>query len=78
MIKKTAKTVRKTFKKAAGPVGITTGALTLGGLTALAAFSPDVRQRSRELASSAVQGLRRLVGREDDSTRRSPLLEHAH
>lgn len=78
MIKRTAKSVRKSLGRAVGPVGIAAGAVTLGGLTAVAALSPGVRQHSRDLASSTLERLRRLMGREDQRTRGTPRLEHAH
>lgn len=78
MIKQTAKTVRKAVRRAMGPVGLATGAVTLGGITAVAALSPKVREHSRTLASSTLQSLRRLMRREDERTLGKPLLEHTH
>lgn len=52
-IKKTTKTVRRALKRAGVPLGIASGALTLGGLAAVVAFDPEVRQRSRAFAGAA-------------------------
>lgn len=52
-IKKTTKTLRKALKRASKPLGIASGALTLGGLAAVVAFDPEIRQRSRAFAGAA-------------------------
>jgi hypothetical protein len=77
MIKKTSKAMRKVLSRAGGPVGLATGALTLGGLT-LAALSPELRQHSRDLASSTLKSLRGLAERKNGAKARPSLLEHAH
>lgn len=74
-LKKTSKALRKALKHAGGPIGITTGALTLGGIAAFAALDPDVRSRARELASSARDLLRQITSGERES---QPSLLHAH
>jgi hypothetical protein len=52
-IKKTTKSLRKVLRRAGTPLGIASGALTLGGLAAVVAFDPEVRQRSRAFAGAA-------------------------
>jgi hypothetical protein len=52
-IKKTTKTLRKALKRASKPLGVAGGALTLGGLAAVAAFDPEIRERSRAFAGAA-------------------------
>jgi hypothetical protein len=52
-IKKTTKTFRKALKRASKPLGVAGGALTLGGLAAVVAFDPEIRERSRAFAGAA-------------------------
>ena len=77
-IKKTTKAVRKALKRAGGPVGIATGALTLGGLAAFAIFDPEIRQRSRQLAGAARDVLRRFGGYEEHAMGNGAIIEHTH
>jgi hypothetical protein len=58
--KKTTKTLRKALKRGSAPLGVATGALTLGGLAAVVAFDPEVRDRSRAFAGAARDFFRRL------------------
>ena len=73
-LKKTGKAFRKALKHAGGPLGLTTGALTLGGLAAYAALDPDIRTRTRELAGSARDLLRQITS----GDRNSDSLQNAH
>lgn len=59
-IKKATKALRKTFKRAGGSLGIATGALTLGGFAAVAAFDPTVRERTQAFAGATRDFFRRL------------------
>jgi hypothetical protein len=77
-LKKTGKAVRKALKRAGGPAGIATGALTLGGLAAYAVMDPDVRTRTRELAGAARDLFRQVTGGDAARDRDQPLLHQAH
>ncbi|HEX5655832.1 MAG TPA: hypothetical protein VFX59_01500 [Polyangiales bacterium] len=52
-IKRTTKSLRKALKRGGKPLGVATGALTLGGLAAVVAFDPEIRERSRVFAGAA-------------------------
>ena len=79
-IKKTTKALRKAVKRAGGPVGIATGALTLGGLAAVAFFDPEVRERSRSLVGATRDFLLGLGRNVEDSLRTGQglIVDHTH
>jgi hypothetical protein len=51
-IKRATKTARENWKRAVGPLGVTTSALTLGGFAVVAAFDPTTRERAQALAGA--------------------------
>jgi hypothetical protein len=77
-LKKGAKALRKAWKHAGGPVGLTTGLLALGGLAAHAALDPELRQKTRELASNARDLFRQLTAAGEGKSHDQPRLSQAH
>jgi hypothetical protein len=61
-IRKTANSVRKTLRKATRPVGGVEAALTLGAVAVAAAFHPEVRTRTKDLALAAIDRLQATIG----------------
>lgn len=71
--------MRKQLKNAARPLGGGQAALMLGGVAVAAAFSPDVRARTKELAIATIDRLQALIaGAAAAEPRAEPAIDHAH